>query len=241
MEISAIRSFNFLYVYLDLLWLTLFSLLLWKMGKRLALLVGLLAGVLYFLVDYGIFLHLLNTRIVTGANPFWLLLWLSFSYGITNFAWIWILLDKDDHAVEWSLLIISAWLTIALLSQNLGDVSPSLTTARGTDTYHGVMALILFIGYLIVILKNISAADDQQIPIIRLLLIGIGVQFSWEAVLLISGIRPTETMPLIVNSLIETNLGLPFIYFIHKAVMGRMRGQKSIKEEGELIEDLSMN
>jgi len=241
MAISAIRSFNFLYVYLDLLWLGLFCLLLWKMGKRIPLLVGLLAGVLYFVVDYGVFHYLLATRIVTGSSPFWLLLWLSFSYGITNFAWIWILLDKDDHAVEWSFLIISAWLTIAFLSQNLGGDSPSLTTARGTDTYHGVMALILFIGYFIVIVKNFSAADGHRIPITRLLFIGIGVQLSWEGVLLISGIRPTETMPLIVNSLIETNLGLPYIYFIHRAVMERVRDQESTNEAYKLIKGEKTN
>ena len=221
MEISAIRSFNSLYVTLDLIWLGLFCVLLWRMKRRTALLVGLLAGVLYFLVDYGIFILLLNTRIVTGASPFWLLLWMSFTYGITNFAWIWILLSKDKHIVEWSLLIISAWLTIALLSQNFGRDAALLTTARGTDTYHGVMALILFIGYLIIILKNLTVKKDDRIPITRLLAIGIGVQFSWEAVLLISGIRPPEVMPIIVNSLIETNLGLPYMYFIHQAVMRR--------------------
>lgn len=218
MEISAIRSFNSLYVFLDLIWLVLFCVLLWTTKRRTALLVGLFAGILYFLVDYGIFYLFLNTRVVTGASPFWLLLWMSFTYGITNFAWIWILLNKDKHIVEWSLLIVSAWLTIALMSQNFGNNASPLTTARGTDTYHGVMAFILFIGYLIIILKNLTVDRDDRIPILRLLAIGIGVQFSWEAVLLVSGIRPPETMPLIVNSLIETNLGLPYIYFIHRAV-----------------------
>ena len=225
MEISAIRNFNSLFVFLDLIWLGLFCVLLWATKRRTALLVGLLAGILYFLVDYGIFNLLLHTRVVTGASPFWLLLWMSFTYGITNFAWIWILLSKDEHSVEWSLLIISAWLTIALLSQNFGREATLLTTARGTDTYHGVMALILFIGYLIIILKNLTANGNDRIPILRLLAIGIGVQFSWEAVLLISGIRPPEVMPIIVNSLIETNLGLPYMYFIHRAV--RIREKKT--------------
>jgi hypothetical protein len=143
---------------------------------------------------------------------------MSFTYGITNFAWIWILLDKDKHRVEWSLLIISAWLAIALLSQNFGRDFPQLMTARGTSTYHGVMAAILFIGYLVIIIKNLQEKSGQQIPILYLLAIGIGVQFSWEAVLLITGIRPFDPMPLMVNSLIETNLGLPYIYFIHRGI-----------------------
>ena len=36
--------------------------------------------------------------------------------------------------------------------------------------------------------------------------------------LLISGIRPPSWQPIVVNSLIETNLGMPFIYYIHKRV-----------------------
>ena len=99
---------------------------------------------IYFAVDYGIFYHLLGTRVVIGADPLWLLLWLSFSYGVTNFAWIWLLLDGDEHAVEWSVLIVSGWVMVALLSQNFGAASPALTTSRGTGTYHGVMAAILF-------------------------------------------------------------------------------------------------
>jgi hypothetical protein len=218
MEISAARSFNLLYIYLDLTWLLIFCGLLWFTRRRTALVVGLLAGVLYFLVDYGIFYLVLGTRVVTGASTFWLLLWMSATYGITNFAWIWLLLDRDEHSLEWSLLIISAWLTIALLSQNFGTNFPVLTTDRGTNNYHGIMAAIMFVGYFLVILKNLRGTPAGRIAILPLLAIGIGVQFSWEAVLLVTGIRPTQTMPMIVYSLIETNLGLPYMYFIHKTI-----------------------
>jgi hypothetical protein len=44
------------------------------------------------------------------------------------------------------------------------------------------------------------------------------VQFAWEAVLLLTGIRPAGIQPLIVNSLIETNLGMPYIYLIFRMV-----------------------
>ena len=39
-----------------------------------------------------------------------------------------------------------------------------------------------------------------------------------------TGIRAQGLGPLIVNSLLETNLGLPYIYFIHRAV-SRRRGE----------------
>jgi hypothetical protein len=218
MEISATRTFNLLYIYLDLVWLVVFCGLLWVTRKRLELVVGLAAGVLYFLVDYGIFYATLGTREVTGGSTFWVLLWLSFSYGITNFAWIWILLSRNRHWVEWSTLIIGAWLTIALMSQNFGMNFPDIMTTRGTSTYHGVMAAILFIGYAILAVYNLRHNLSERVPLLHLLAIGIGIQFSWEAVLLVTGIRPTAILPMVVNSLVETNLGMPYAYLIYKAI-----------------------
>ena len=185
MQVIAARTLNSLYIYLDIIWLVLFSGLLMVFKRRLALLVGLLAGVVYFLVDYGIFFFLLGTRSVQGADPFWFLLWLSFSYGITNFAWIWLLLECDRHAVEWSALIVSAWLALALLSQNFGASFAVIAIQRGTGAYHGVMAILLFAGYLYIIIQNLRG--KEKINILWLMAIGIGVQFSWEAVLLITG------------------------------------------------------
>ena len=221
MEIAAARSFNLLYIILDLIWLCIFCGLLWTTKRRTALVVGLLAGLLYFIVDYGIFYSALHTRVVTGASTFWLLLWMSFTYGITNFAWIWLLLDRDKNRFEWSLLIIIAWISVALLSQNFGMKPPVITTYRETTSYHGVMAVILFIGYFILILHNLRSESKDRIALAPLLAIGIGIQFSWEAVLLLTGIRPAEWQPLVVNALIETNLGMPYIYLIHKALEKR--------------------
>jgi hypothetical protein len=228
LDIVAARTLNTLYIILDLAWLTLFCSLLLYFKRRQALAVGLLAGVLYFLVDYGIFYRLLGTRVVHGADPFWFLLWLSFSYGITNFAWIWLLLDRDGHAVEWSTLIVTAWLAIALLSQNFGAGFAVISIQRGTSAYHGVMAVILFAGYLYVIIQNLRGME--KINILWLMAIGIGVQFSWEAVLLVTGIRPAGFEAMVVNSLIETNLGLPIVFFIHRAVT-----QKNGKQGKQII------
>ena len=56
-----------------------------------------------------------------------------------------------------------------------------------------------------------------KINLLWLNLIGISVQFSWEFALLINGIRPlnqSSIITLIINSLLETNLGMPIIYGI---------------------------
>jgi hypothetical protein len=223
MEVIPARVFNLLYVYIDIAWLVfLLIILIWK-KKYIAAIAGAAGAILYFLVDYGIFHLALGTRTVDGANTAALLLWLSISYGFTNFAWIWLWLDRDRHAFEWSVLIISAWMATALLSQNFGKDFQVISIQRGTSSYHGVMALLLFAGYAILIISNLKnrAVPERKINILWILIIGILVQFSWEAVLLITGIRATGIMPLIVNSLLETNMGLPFLFLIHRAVMSR--------------------
>jgi hypothetical protein len=188
----------------------------------MAVIVGVVGGIIYFAVDYGIFYLLLGTREVTGANTAILLLWLSISYGFTNFSWIWLWLDRDGRALEWSILYIMGWLSTALLSQSFGSAFQVISIHRGTISYHGIMALIMLVGYIILIIKNLRNKDiSRKINIGWILAIGILVQFSWESVLLITGIRTMGIMPLIINSLIETNMGLPYLFLIHLALSRR--------------------
>ena len=222
MDMMVARTFNTLYIYMDIVWLVIYALILLWRGRYPALIAGLAGGIIYFAVDYGIFYLLLGTRVVEGADTLWFLLWLSMSYGFTNFAWIWLLLDRDGYAVEWSLLTVSGWVAVATLSSGYGAAFPVISIHRGTAGYHGIMAMILLAGYLYLILRNLRVQPHEKVNLLRLLAIGIGVQFSWELILLISGIRPAGVLPLIVNSLIETNLGMPYLYLIHRAVRKRL-------------------
>jgi hypothetical protein len=149
------------------------------------------------------------------------LAWLSASYGFTNFAWIWLWLDRDRKLLDWSLLIPIAWITIAIFSKGIGDPTGVISIARTTKSYHAYMALILLVGYGFALIHNLKRPDEPRIDVLWLLAIGVLVQFAWEFALLISGIRPLGFMPLVVNSLLETNLGIPFIYFFHRAVTKR--------------------
>ena len=235
MEIVAARTLNTLYIYLDIIWLLAYAAILLYNKRYLAIIVGLLGGLIYFAVDYGIFYLALNTRTIVGADPFWFLLWLSMSYGFTNLAWIWLLLDKDGKAVEWSTLTITGWVAVAFLSQNFGSTFPIVSIQRGTISYHGVMALVLLAGYTYLILSNLKGKPSERANILQLLAIGIGVQFSWEFILLISNIRPTGILPLVVNSLIETNLGIPYLYLIHRAIMKRAYECNGCRKKGQLV------
>lgn len=220
-EVIAARTMNGLYIGLDMIFLFILAGILLYCKRYQAAIVGFLGGILYFIVDYGIFYLALGTRVVSGADPFWFLLWLSMSYGFTNFVWIWLWLDRDGYALEWSLLILCGWLCTALLSQNFGSSFAQISISRGTADYHGIMALLLFVGYAILILHNLRCDSTHRINIKWILAIGILVQFGWESVLAMTGIRNQSLQTLIVNSLLETNLGLPYLYLIHRCVSTR--------------------
>lgn len=216
MDYLVSRQFNSLYIFIDIAWLIFYGSLLCYFKKKLAVIVGIVAGIIYFIVDYGIFYLLLKARVVQGANPLLFLFWLSMSYGFTNFTWIWLLLDNGKYKIEWSLLPILGWIAVGQISMNFGSSFPVISISRTVNSYHGTMAMILLVGYVLLIIKNIK--HNEKLNLLWLMSIGIGVQFAWELSLLLNGIRPAHWQPLVINSLIETNLGMPYIYLIHKVI-----------------------
>lgn len=226
-EIIARRQFDPLYIWLDIAFLIFFAILLLIKKRYMTVIVGAVFGIVYMIVDYGIF-HLLcgSREIFNGYSLFWVLLWMSISYGFTNFAWIWLFLSKDRYLLEWSTLIIAWWICCPLITQTFGYSTLPVIIQRTTGAYHGYMAVILFIGYAGLIVWNVfQKQKENRFHIPWLLFIGIFVQFCWEAALLLGGIRSAgfesftdKLLTLVVNSLLETNLGMPYIYLIFLAV-----------------------
>ncbi len=91
------------------------------------------------------------------------------------------------------------------------------------------MAAILFAGYLGAICYNLrQTTPEKRMHLAWLLPIGVGVQLGWEAGLLLGGIRSAgfasfseKLRTLVVNSLLETNLGMPYVYCIFIAYTRR--------------------
>lgn len=229
-EVIASRQFMPLYIWLDIAFLIILAALLLYRKKYTTVIVGLIMGLVYMLVDYGIFHLVCDARTISdGHSLFWVLLWMSISYGFTNFVWIWLWMAKDQHLFEWSLLILGWWFCCPLIVQTFAADQLPIIIQRTTGAYHGYMALILFIGYLGLIIYNLYQRDkSRRINIPWLLIIGILVQLGWESGLLIGGIRSAgfatlgeKLVPLVINSLLETNLGMPYIYLIFIAVTRR--------------------
>ena len=210
MEVVAQRVFDPLYIWLDIGFLLIFAGMLLYKKKYTTVIVGIIFGFVYQLVDYGIFHLLTHSRSISdGHSLFWVLMWMSMSYGFTNFAWV----------------------CCPLITKTFGTGENMITIQRTTGSYHGYMAIILFVGYLLLILWNISRKKKaERINIPWLLIIGILVQFGWESGLFLGGIRSAELgstteklAPMIINSLLETNLGMPYIFAIFIAFSSKYK------------------
>ena len=224
-DIIARRQFDPLYIWLDIAFLIFLAVVLLLKRKYATVIVGLIFGFVYFAVDYGIFHLVFGARSISeGHSLFWVLLWMSMSYGFTNFAWIWLWISKDKRLPEWSALILFWWLCAPMIAATFGGGDP-ITIQRTTGAYHGYMAVILFVGYAALIVWNLFQKDKtQRVNLLWLLAIGVLVQFGWEAGLLLGGIRSAgfenfsdKLLTLVTNSLLETNLGMPYIYAIFLA------------------------
>ncbi len=215
----------------------------------MTLAVGFVMGIVYMLVDYGIFNLLLGTRSISeGHSPFWVLLWMSMSYGFTNFTWIWLWISKDENLFELSLLILCWWFCCPFITDTFSHGTP-IIIERTTGSYHGNMAAIMFAGYLIAIIWNLTRSKKlHKINIPWILAIGILVQFGWEAGLLLGGIRSAgfesfgdKLRTLVVNSLMETNLGIPYVYLIFIALTSRFTEQIKRRRKVSFVERIAEN
>lgn len=237
-EIIAQRVFSPLYIILDTIFIVGLLVALIVTKRYMTTLFAVFGGILYMIVDYGIFHLLLHTRTIENGNLFWVLLWMSMSYGITNFALIWIWLNKDNHYREFTALIWIWWICCPMITATFGGDLTPIKIQRTTGSYHGYMALIMIVSYVGIIIYNFTQKEKtKRFNIVWLFLLGVLAQLGWEVGLLIGGIRSaefdpfTKLMTLVTNSLVETNLGLPAIYCIYLALTSKYTEQLKKRDQ----------
>lgn len=223
-EIVPARQLNLLYIILDTIFLVLLVAILVIKKKKSALGMFAIGGIVYFIVDYVFFYHVSHSRtvMVNGENAnevvyFFYLLWHEISSGGTNIALIWLLIDKDEDAPMITFMTVLWWFILPAIAEMGG--TRNIEVARTTNAYHGPMAIILIISYLGVIIYNIFVKKEKRINVFFLFIVGFLIQFAWESAFLLYGIRTVDEnslSTLLIDSLIETNLGMPFIYLLNR-------------------------
>jgi len=244
------------YIVFDCLFLAFLVVLLVLKKRYLTLLWALFGGLLYLFVDFGLFYSLSHTRrifidgvLLSSSGHFWVLLWLSLSYGIPNFIFIWMALSKDKYFKLFTLLICGWWIVLPTLSQfGLMPIfegtwfGAAIKTERDTGNFHWIMAAFLVIGYgafiAYTLIKDKEHFKENMKTLLILNAIGIACQFSWEFPLLLNGIRPfndKSIQTLLINSFIETNSGMVYFYLFNLWITKKLGIKEDLKIQKEIV------
>lgn len=113
-----------------------------------------------------------------------------------------------------------------------------MTIAVGFTMAIVYMVMDYGIFHLIYHSRSISEGYSLFWVLLWILSIGILVQFGWEAGLLLGGIRSAsfattgeKLLTLTTNSLLETNLGMPYVYWIFAALTGKWTETLRLRED----------
>ena len=132
--------------------------------------------------------------------------WFSMSYGLI-FSWIFLMFDKKNKRAAWTALLFGGWLMIAFLSQVLQMNDNVIKTVRLMRSSRIKQIIIVALGYGTLFLLRYKLKK-----ILFLFLVGCGIHFMMEFSLWVSDIRPSSLDLLFVNTLVESNMGVPLLY-----------------------------
>lgn len=214
MNYDVIRTFGIDYILFDLIFVSIFLLLLAIYKKKIPLLVFFLGGLgINFVVDWGIWFHTGIREITLSPNffggPLLFFIWFSLTYGV-EYSYVFLMFQKQSSKIGWTVLVFCGWLLVAFLSQYISVNDSPITVIRHMSDLRLLRIIIVLIGYsLLFIFKY----DWKLIG--YLFFVGFAIHFMMEFSLLISGIRPGSLLILLENATIEYNMGVPFFYLFY--------------------------
>jgi len=226
MDSYVARQFDVDFIYFDLLFATIWMLLLWRQKHILAWGFGLAGACIVFLADDVLWFHIQETRFLdVPLNPDLFLVYFSFTYGMIMFSYAIVMFaaTKTKTRAFWTILLYLGWITSAFLSQWIPLDDHLISVGRDMSGAREVQVGMVVGGYLLLIVLKYTWRPMKALAwsrMVYLFLIGVLVHFGMEFTLWISGIRPAETGldVFIFNSLLEFNTGIPVLYIAWTAI-----------------------
>jgi hypothetical protein len=127
--------------------------------------------------------------------------------------------NKNISRLYWTLFLYVGWIASALMSQKLPIDDRSIDIYREMAGIRPVQISIVVIGYVLLIVMKYSWKSIRHLrwrTLAYLFIVGVLVHFGMEFSLLITGVRPSGNLinVLLFNSLLEFNMGIPFLYMM---------------------------
>ncbi|MFX0039431.1 MAG: hypothetical protein ACFFCY_13115 [Promethearchaeota archaeon] len=216
------RSIGMDFIYLDLIFLSIWIFFLIRKKYWLSIIWGLCGWLIYIFTDYILWYLITQTRSYTGPiDPFIFFLWFCFSPGFVQFSYVFAMFEKRNRndLIFYTSLFYLGWIFVAAGSQlipiddRLIEVSRDMNIAN--QRFNEIIMVLINIGIaLFLYLRKKLRLED----ILYIFLVGILVEFSLEFSLAISGIRQAQGLwsleLLIINTLFEFNLGIVLMYLL---------------------------
>jgi len=236
------RTFDIDFMYLDLSFCAIWMLVLFRQKYTIPLCFGLLGAFITFLADDVLWFHIQHTRFLeVPINHDLFLVYFSFTYGMIEFSFVTVMFQAKSNKTRalWTLFLYGGWLATALISQHVGIDDRTIQTGRDMSNARIIEVALVASGYLLLLVLKYTWRPMKSLAFPRMLylfLIGILVHFGMEITLLASGIRPADNYVdvLLFNSLLEFNMGVPFLYILWTAIKSAKVNDTSQKEPPHL-------
>ena len=227
------RTLGVDFIYFDLIFLSIWIYFLIKKRYWIPIIWGLLGWVAYLIADYYIWYIVMQSRTYDGPiNNVIFFLWFCFSAGFVQFSYVAIMFEKRNwkELWLWTLTFYLGWILVGVGSQLIPLDDRIIRVSRNMDANRQRLTFTLMtlgnivIAIILCLFKKLRIED-----VIYLFIVGILVEFCLELSLSVSGIRleqGTWSLELmVVNTLIEFNMGIVLMYLLWVIVKIRRDGE----------------
>jgi hypothetical protein len=215
---SITRRFQIDYLLFDTLFMIAWIVLLLRHKRREPLYVGLICGLVFYAID-GIMWT------ATGVREYELpSAWLKFpvdfmmdvSYGVVGFGWAWIALERRSvrDVAFWTALLFGGWLLVPLLSRWAPLIEAPVVTVRNMAGRVWLHIAAVVAGYAALLALGYSLRRALHV-----FWVGCMLAFMMEFSLLVTGVRSFDLKLLVYETLILTNMGIPYLYIIQDRIV----------------------
>ena len=245
---QAIREFEYDYIFVDSVFLTIWIAILIKYKKWKPLKFGIFTGFILYFIDCIVWFNLPagpNYPTGTYIREYWIggiymprplgdFFWLkfgadfmmTFSYAMFAFGWLWIMFDNFvkrnlKEVIIFTLLFFTFWMLTPLFSLLIPLNDTQVRSIRYMDTQMIAWSVNLLVGYIFLSLIYGTKKFGSRKPKIILYVFTVGCigAFFMEFPLLVFGIRPTGILFLFYNVLFMFNQGAPYLYVLHDKIL----------------------
>lgn len=269
---QAIRNFEYDYIYIDALFLGIWTLFLIKYKKWTAIKVGILTGFVVYFIDAIMWWNLPAGEPYpsgTYIREYWIggikipnnlqgYFWLkfgadfmmTFSYSMFAFAWLYIMFDNIKNQVNkkeillFTSLYFASWMLIPFISRLLPIDDRMIYTHRLMNSQMPIWIANAIIGYSILALIYGTDYFKSKNPKIigYVFIIGCIESFFMEFPLFIWGIRPSNLLFLLFETVILFHQGAPYLYIAYDKVFPKLgeilKNWFQKKQEKEIVVDI---